>query len=82
MCKVQFSIPSFLGAALKISGFVCIYAKHFDLPSEYGIEGGRISKLGIRKGREVVLNYDRGWVIEPETEGAQLALLAICQKLN
>ena len=57
-------------------------AKNFDLPSEYGIEGGRISKLGIRKGREVVLNYDRGWVIEPETEGAQLALLAICQKLN
>lgn len=57
-------------------------AKHFDEPSEYGIEGGRISKLGIRKGREVVLNYDRGWVIEPETEGAQLALLAICQKLN
>ena len=57
-------------------------AKHFDAPSEYGIEGGRISKLGIRKGREVVLNYDRGWVIEPETEGAQLALLAICQKLN
>lgn len=57
-------------------------AKHFDLPSEYGIEGGRISKLGIRQGREVVLNYDRGWVIEPETEGAQLALLAICQKLN
>lgn len=57
-------------------------AKHFDLSSEYGIEGGRISKLGIRKGREVVLNYDRGWVIEPETEGAQLALLAICQKLN
>ncbi|WP_420876969.1 DUF7678 domain-containing protein [Selenomonas bovis] len=29
-----------------------------------------------------MLNYDRGWVIEPETEGAQLALLAICQKLN
>ena len=57
-------------------------AKHFDEPSEHGIEGGRISKLGIRKGREVVLNYDRGWVIEPETEGAQLALLAICQKLN
>lgn len=57
-------------------------AKHFDEPSEYGIEGGRISKLGIRKGREVVLNYDQGWVIEPETEGAQLALLAICQKLN
>ena len=57
-------------------------AKHFDEPSEYGIEGGRISKLGIRKGREVVLNYDRDWVIEPETEGTQLAFLAICQKLN
>jgi len=31
---VQFSIPSFLGAALKIPGFVCIYAKHFDSPEK------------------------------------------------
>lgn len=40
-------------------------AKHFDEPSEYGIEGGRISKLGIRKGREVVLNYDRAGSSSP-----------------
>jgi len=32
---VQFSIPSFLGAALKIPGFVCIYAKHFDLTEKF-----------------------------------------------
>jgi hypothetical protein len=31
LCKVQFSIPSFLGAALKIPRFVCTYAKHFVL---------------------------------------------------
>jgi len=35
LCKVQFSIPSFLGAALKIPGFVCIYAKHFDLLEKF-----------------------------------------------
>jgi hypothetical protein len=35
LCKVQFSIPSFLGAALKIPGFVCIYAKHFDLTEKF-----------------------------------------------
>jgi len=38
----------------------------FEEPSElYGIDGGKISKLEIRKGRVVVCNYDRGWDIEP-----------------
>lgn len=41
----------------------------FDEPSaQYGIDGGKISKLWIRniKTNEVVANYDRKWDIEPK----------------
>lgn len=41
----------------------------FEEPSEeYGIEGGRISKLSINKGNKLLCNYDRGWDIEPKEE--------------
>lgn len=43
---------------------------HFDEPSkEYGIDGGCISKLEIRKSNKVVCNYDRGWDIKPDKSG-------------
>lgn len=42
-------------------------AKHFDYASEFGIDNGRTSKLRIEKGKECVVNYDRGWDIEPRT---------------
>lgn len=45
--------------------------KHFDEPSnEYGIDGGKISKLWIKntKTNKVVANYDRGWDIELEND--------------
>jgi hypothetical protein len=58
-------------------------AKVYGEPSEdYGIEGGKISKLEIRFGDFPVARYDRGWDIEPETENAQLALLAILHNFN
>ena len=44
---------------------------------DYGIEGGKISKLEIRLGDTPVARY-----IEPETENAQLALLAILHNFN
>lgn len=46
-------------------------AKQYDLGSEFGINGGRISKLEIRRGGRTVAHYDRGWDIRPadkETE--------------
>ena len=59
-------------------------AKVYDTPSEYGINGGRISKLELRVGRRfrnrtiargtVVARYDRGWDIEPLTDAARAAL--------
>lgn len=40
-------------------------AKIFDEGSEFGIDGGRISKLWIGRGNKTICNYDRGWDIRP-----------------
>ena len=44
------------------------YAKVFEEGSEYGIDAGKISKLEIRLGNDILCNYDRGWDIEPTEE--------------
>ena len=59
-----------------VSGEVGEYifsAKLFDEGSSFGINNGRVSKLSIRKKdldwvNGCVLNYDRGWDIEPTEE--------------
>ena len=63
------------------SGIVGNYifeAKSFDVGSQFGIDGGRVSKLSIKRANTVgngkgwfdgvVVNYDRGWDIEPAAE--------------
>ena len=47
---------------IELDGFQ-IQIKIYETGSEHGIDGGRISKLNIRKiGKTVDLaNYDRGW---------------------
>lgn len=42
-------------------------AKVFDTGSEFGIEDGRISKLGVTAGETLVMRYDRGWDIKPSS---------------
>lgn len=44
-------------------GDMTAYVLAFDKPSEeYGIDGGKISKLQIKKGyKDILCNYDRGW---------------------
>ena len=49
-------------------------AKVYDEGSEYGINEGRISKLEVRQDNKLLLNYDRGWDIEPDCELAEIAL--------
>jgi hypothetical protein len=46
------------------------WVKHFEEKSYYGIDGGRVSKLTIRKAGENrdLCNYDRGWDVEPAGE--------------
>jgi len=54
----------------------------YDEGSEYGIDGGRVSKLEIRQDGKTVVNYDRGWDIEPEDQNAQLAMEIILHEYN
>ena len=58
------------------------WVKHFEEPSEFGINGGRISKLQIKMGGKTVVNYDRGWDIEPTTEQENVALYILLQDYN
>ena len=58
------------------------WVKHFDEGSRFGIDGGRISKLMIKRDGEIVCNYDRGWDIEAVDEDTQLALEIILYSEN
>lgn len=54
-----------------VSGKVNDYefgAKLFDEGSNYGIDNGRVSKLSIYNSEDTIVNYDRGWDIEPKEE--------------
>lgn len=42
------------------------WVKVFEEGSEWGINGGKISKLSIKLDGKWVVNYDRGWDIEPD----------------
>ena len=44
-------------------------AKVYDVPSEFGIGGGRVSKLEVRHERDgLVARYSRGWDKKPQSE--------------
>ncbi len=58
------------------------WVKHFDEGSEFGIDGGRISKLECQAEGKRILNYDRGWDIKPETELGKEAYAILTQKFN
>ena len=58
------------------------WAKVFDEGSEFGIEGGRISKLMIKVDGKITLNYDRGWDVEPEDEATQMAFAILMHDYN
>ena len=49
------------------------WVKSFETGSQFGIDGGRISKLMLKRDGKIVCNYDRGWDIEPADENTQLA---------
>jgi len=59
------------------------WVKYYEEGSQYGIGGGKISKLTIRKLSETrdLCNYDRGWDIEPANE-VKAAYAIILQKYN
>ena len=53
-------------SSIKVNGEVFHYwMKQYEEGSEWGIEGGRISKLMLKRDGKIVCNYDRGWDVEP-----------------
>lgn len=60
------------------------WVKHFEEGSHFGIDGGKVSKLAIRKldeSRDLV-NYDRGWAVEPNTDEVKAVYAIILKKYN
>ena len=62
---------------------VSYWIKHYEEPSEeYGISGGRISKLMLKQDGRVVYNYDRGEDVEPQIPEAEKALAILIHEYN
>ena len=57
------------------------WVKTYARKSEWGINGGKISKLAIRIDGEWTANYDRGWDIKP-AEDDEATQIAYCILLN
>lgn len=58
------------------------WVKHYDEPSPWGIEKGKISKLTLEQDEETVYNYDRAADISAKTPEAKVALAMLIQKYN
>ena len=58
------------------------WVKHYEEPSCYGIDGGRISKLMLKRNQEVVCNYDRGFDVEPADKETETALAILMKEYN
>lgn len=62
---------------------VTFWVKQYEEPSEeYGISGGRISKLMLKQDGRVVYNYDRGDDVETQTPEAEKALAILIHEYN
>lgn len=58
------------------------WMKQYEEGSEYGINGGRISKLTIKRSGREVYNYDRGEDIAPIDKNTETALEIILKRNN
>lgn len=58
------------------------WAKVYDLPSDFGIDQGRVSKLSVRLNDREVFSYDRGWDIIPTTQEEQKVLQRILKRYD
>ena len=69
--------------SIKANGEIFHYwMKQYEEGSRYGINGGRISKLMLKRNGEIVYNYDRGEDIEPVDENTELAVQIILHSDN
>lgn len=58
------------------------WMKQYEEGSEFGINGGRISKLTIKRSGREVYNYDRGEDIAPIDKNTETALEIILKRNN
>ena len=58
------------------------WLKRFDEPSQYGINGGRISKAMLKRNGKVVYNFDRGLDVAPADKDTETALAELLKIYN
>lgn len=66
-----------------VKGKVVAYTvKHFEEGSDFGIDGGKISKLSLKVNGKIAANYDRGWDVRPKDEISKEAYKILLKKYN
>ena len=69
--------------SIKVNGEIFHYwMKQYEGGSQWGIDGGRISKLMLKRDGKIVCNYDRGWDIHPTCKEAEMALCILLDNHN
>ena len=60
--------------------YYCV--KHYEEGSQFGINGGRISKMNIRRDNKTVYNYERGLDVPPADKEIEMAVKILLDKFN
>ena len=69
--------------SLRVNGDIFHYwMKQFDEGSHWGINGGRISKLMLKRNGEIVYNFDRGEDVAPVDKNTAFALEILLHSEN
>ena len=70
--------------SIKVQNSIFHYwVKHYEEPSEdYGIDGGRISKLMLKRNGEIAPRHDRGLDITPTDKATETALAIVMKEYN
>ena len=50
------------------------WMKVYEEGSRFGIDGGKVSKLMLKRSGVIAANYDRGWDVKPTDPDTQLAV--------
>ena len=58
------------------------WVKHYEEGSQFGIDGGRISKLTIRKDGTELYNYDRGLDFDRLDDYGKTVYIKILEEYN
>ena len=69
--------------SLKVYSSIFHYwIKVYETGSQWGIDGGKVSKLTLKRDGKIVANYDRGWDIKPTCKEAEMALCILLNEHN